>query len=75
MGALYVRSPSLFFEWLVNNNFGRFFGFARLGTRNPTGFYAETLLWYALPALPLAMYATWVEGAIAKRKRRYQDSS
>ena len=60
MIALYARSPALFFEWLINNNFGRFFGFARLGTRNPTGFYAQTLLWYALPALPLAIYAVWI---------------
>ena len=60
MGALYARSPPLFFEWLVTNNFGRFFGFARIGTRNPTGFYAQTMLWYALPALPLAIYATWI---------------
>ena len=59
MAALYFRSPALFFEWFVNNNLGRFLGFSRLGPRNPPGFYAETLLWYALPALPLAAYAMW----------------
>jgi hypothetical protein len=44
---------------LVNNNFGRFLGFTRLGTRNMPGFYWYTLLWYALPSLPLASYAVW----------------
>lgn len=59
MGALYARSPELFRTWLVANNFGRFFGFVRLGTRNPDGFYELTLLWYALPALPLAAWTLW----------------
>ena len=59
MVALYMRSPDLFFEWFVNNNFGRFLGFARLGTRNAPGFYVYTLLWYAFPALPLAGYTAW----------------
>ena len=59
MSALYARSPNLFSVWLVDNNFGRFLGFVRLGTRNPPGFYAYTLLWYALPVLPLAGYAGW----------------
>lgn len=59
MTALYMRSPELFRTWLVANNFGRFFGFVRLGTRNADGFYELTLLWYALPALPLALWALW----------------
>jgi 4-amino-4-deoxy-L-arabinose transferase-like glycosyltransferase len=59
MCALYARSPALFFEWLVTNNFGRFMGFEQIGPRNPTGFYAYTLPWYAFPALPLAAYAVW----------------
>ncbi|MGH8802034.1 MAG: HNH endonuclease [Casimicrobiaceae bacterium] len=45
MGALYVRSPKLLGIWLVDNNFGRFFGFVRLGTLNPERFYELTLLW------------------------------
>jgi hypothetical protein len=61
MRALYGRSPALFHEWLVNNNFGRFLGFSDLGPpANPWGFYAHTLLWYAFPALPLAGYALWI---------------
>jgi 4-amino-4-deoxy-L-arabinose transferase-like glycosyltransferase len=60
MHALYMRSPALFHEWLVNNNFGRFLGFSNLGPpANPFGFYASTLLWYAFPALPLAGFALW----------------
>ena len=61
IGALYARSPWLFVDWFVNNNLGRFFGFSHLGTRNPPGFYAVTLVWYALPALPLAIYAAWMD--------------
>lgn len=59
MIALYLRSPELFRTWLVSNNLGRFFGFVRLGTRNPDGFYEFTLIWYALPALPLAAWTLW----------------
>ena len=59
MYALYARSPALFHEWLVTNNFGRFLGFEHIGPRNSRGFYAYTLLWYAFPALPLAAYAVW----------------
>jgi 4-amino-4-deoxy-L-arabinose transferase-like glycosyltransferase len=60
MHALFVRSPALFNEWLVTNNFGRFLGFVSIGpARNPPGFYAYTLLWYAFPALPLAGLAVW----------------
>jgi 4-amino-4-deoxy-L-arabinose transferase-like glycosyltransferase len=59
MGALYTRSPDLFREWLVTNNFGRFLGFTRIGPHTPAGFYAYTLLWYAFPALPLSGLALW----------------
>ena len=59
MSALYARSPDLFHEWLVINNFGRFFGFTRIGPHAPPGYYAYTLLWYAFPALPLAGLALW----------------
>jgi len=59
MSALYARSPDLFHEWLVINNFGRFFGFTRIGPHAPPGYYAYTLLWYAFPALPLAGLTLW----------------
>jgi 4-amino-4-deoxy-L-arabinose transferase-like glycosyltransferase len=58
--ALYRRSPDLFHEWLVLNNFGRFFGFSNLGpTPTVAGFYVQTLLWHAFPALPLAAWTAW----------------
>ena len=59
MYALHARSPELFREWLVVNNFGRFLGFTRIGPHAPPGYYGYTLLWYAFPALPLAGYAVW----------------
>jgi len=59
MHALYARSPALFHEWFVLNNFGRFLGFTRIGPHAPPGYYGYTLLWYAFPALPLAGYAVW----------------
>ncbi|HKE39868.1 MAG TPA: glycosyltransferase family 39 protein [Casimicrobiaceae bacterium] len=57
--ALYDRSPALFGEWFITNNFGRFFGFTRIGPHNAPGFYEGELLWYAFPALPLSAWALW----------------
>ena len=59
MYALYARSPTLFAEWFVTNNLGRFFGFTRVGPHNPPGFYAASLAWYLFPASPLAAWAIW----------------
>ena len=59
MIELYDRSPELFYVWLVDNNFGRFFGFVRLGVHNPPGFYAYTVIWYAVPCLPLIASVAW----------------
>jgi 4-amino-4-deoxy-L-arabinose transferase-like glycosyltransferase len=66
MLMLYERSPDLFHRWFVDNNFGRFLGFVRLGTRNPPLFYAEVLPWFTFPAFPLAgwtLWCAWREGA------------
>jgi len=57
--ALYVRSPELFYTWLVTNNFGRFLGFTDNNLCQPRFFYAYTIIWYAFPALPLAGWAIW----------------
>lgn len=59
MAALYTRSSTLFAEWFVTNNLGRFFGFTRIGPHNAPGFYERALLWYAFPALPLAAWSVW----------------
>jgi len=57
--ALYQRSPELFMQWFWINNIGRFFGFAHLGASTEPWFCAETLLWFAFPALPLALWTAW----------------
>ena len=53
---LYFRSPSLFREWLIVNNFGRFAGTSGLGPKNVPFFYFRLLPWFALPVLPLALW-------------------
>jgi hypothetical protein len=58
---LYLRSPELFMEWFWVNNWGRFFGFIRLGPDSDHWFYLINLPWYAWPALPIALWALWRE--------------
>jgi 4-amino-4-deoxy-L-arabinose transferase-like glycosyltransferase len=57
--ALYERSPQLFHDWLVVNNFGRFTGTADLGPENDHFMYVKILPWFALPALPIAAWGAW----------------
>jgi 4-amino-4-deoxy-L-arabinose transferase-like glycosyltransferase len=57
--ALYARSPDLFREWLVVNNFGRYTGSANLGPELDHWMYVKLLPWFALPALPLAACSAW----------------
>jgi len=57
--ALYERSPRLFHEWLVVNNFGRFTGTADLGPENDHLMYIKLLPWFAMPALPIAAWSAW----------------
>ena len=57
--ALYQRSPELFHEWLVVNNFGRYTGGARLGPEHDHWMYLKILPWFALPAAPLAAWSAW----------------
>jgi 4-amino-4-deoxy-L-arabinose transferase-like glycosyltransferase len=57
--ALYQRSPALFHEWLVVNNFGRFTGAADLGPEHDHLMYAKILPLFALPLLPLALWNAW----------------
>jgi 4-amino-4-deoxy-L-arabinose transferase-like glycosyltransferase len=54
---LYLRSPALFADWFWLNNVGRFIGFsvARLGAAHDRFFWFQTLPWFAIPALPLAL--------------------
>ncbi len=57
--ALYNKSPVLFNEWLMVNNFGRFLGSNEIGPPADSAHYLRILPWYALPALPLAAWAVW----------------
>ena len=56
---LYQSFPTLFHEWLWDNNFGRFFGTNRLGPSADAVHYLLILPWYAFPALPLALWVLW----------------
>jgi len=57
--ALYNKAPALFNEWLIVNNFGRFLGSNDIGPTADSAHYLRILPWYALPALPLAVWALW----------------
>jgi 4-amino-4-deoxy-L-arabinose transferase-like glycosyltransferase len=57
--ALYSKSPALFNDWLMVNNFGRFLGKNEFGPAADTAHYLRILPWYALPALPLAAWTLW----------------
>jgi 4-amino-4-deoxy-L-arabinose transferase-like glycosyltransferase len=55
--ALYRISPALFSDWLSQNNFGRFLGYAPdyLNAVKDTNFWRTTLWWTTFPLLPLAL--------------------
>ena len=63
---LYQRSPALFHEWFVVNNFGRFTGEAGLGGVLDHLHYAKALVWFGLPAWPIAAWAVWKRESSAK---------
>jgi len=63
---LYQRSPALFHEWFVVNNFGRFTGEAGLGGVLDHLHYAKALVWFGLPTWPIAAWAVWKRQATAK---------
>ncbi|MEO7852800.1 MAG: hypothetical protein ABIR94_11195 [Rubrivivax sp.] len=56
---LYEQAPELFSEWLVTQNFGRFFGTVRLGPQSDHMFYLKNIAWIAWPAFPLAAWTVW----------------
>jgi 4-amino-4-deoxy-L-arabinose transferase-like glycosyltransferase len=65
---LYQRSPELFQQWFWENNFGRFLGRNQLGPKSVPGQYLGVLIWYAMPAWPLAAWAVW------SRRRELRDT-
>lgn len=56
---LHRHSPALFHEWFWVNNFGRFTGEAGLGGVLDHTHYLKALVWFGLPAWPLALWTAW----------------
>jgi 4-amino-4-deoxy-L-arabinose transferase-like glycosyltransferase len=63
---LHRQSPELFHEWFWVNNFGRFTGEAGLGGVLDHLHYAKAMVWFGLPAWPLALWAMWQREASGK---------
>ncbi len=65
--VLYAKSPALFNEWFIDNNFGRFLGASKLGLSNKIGMNDSrcnfVLLLPAItwPAFPLGCWLLWKE--------------
>ena len=57
--ALYLRSPVDFIEWFWYQNLGRFLGYSHVGREFSWTFYFVHLPWFALPSLPIALWAIW----------------
>ena len=56
---LHRHSPALFHEWFWVNNFGRFTGESGLGGVLDHAHYLKALIWFGLPAWPLALWTIW----------------
>jgi 4-amino-4-deoxy-L-arabinose transferase-like glycosyltransferase len=62
--ALWLRSPALFTEWIIDNNFGRFItipGHDVHGPHDMRGYMFLLLPWYAFPASVFALWTFWKE--------------
>ena len=57
--ALYLRSPAVFAQWLDAQSLTRFFGMTAASAPTEPFYYVKNLLWFAWPALPLAVWALW----------------
>lgn len=68
--ALWLRDPSLFYEWFWENNIGRFLGFSitKLGAEAEPGAWLFTLPWFLFPAWIYAVGSLWRERAAAWRE-------
>jgi 4-amino-4-deoxy-L-arabinose transferase-like glycosyltransferase len=60
--ALYERSPAFFAQWYSAQDIARFFGRATSSAAVEPLYYLKNLLWFAWPALPLALWTLWVRG-------------
>jgi 4-amino-4-deoxy-L-arabinose transferase-like glycosyltransferase len=57
--ALYLRSRVLFIEWFWYENLGRFLGYSHVGRKFSPLYYIINLPWFALPSLPISLWALW----------------
>lgn len=63
--AVWLRSPALFKEWIIDNNFGRFIhveGHDVHGPKAVRGYMLGVIPWYAFPASAFAVWTLWREG-------------
>jgi 4-amino-4-deoxy-L-arabinose transferase-like glycosyltransferase len=58
--ALYMRDPALFERWREAQDLSRYLGFAPGSPPVEPLYYLKNLLWFAWPALPLALWTLWV---------------
>ncbi|HEY6011975.1 MAG TPA: glycosyltransferase family 39 protein, partial [Nitrospirota bacterium] len=70
--ALYQRSPALFKEWFFFQNLGRFFGVSLVGQKFEYFYYLMLLTWFALPSLPIALWAVWRQKGEWKERKDLQ---
>jgi 4-amino-4-deoxy-L-arabinose transferase-like glycosyltransferase len=58
--ALEVRDPELFEQWREGQSLAAFFGLAPGSPPAEPLYYVKNLLWFAWPALPLALWTLWL---------------
>ena len=59
---LYLRAPAFFAQWREAQDPSRFLGLAPGSPPVEPLYYLKNLLWFAWPALPLALWTVWVRG-------------
>ena len=58
--ALYWRDPAALAQWLAAQDVTRLFRLAAGASESDPLYYAKNLLWFAWPALPLALWTLWL---------------
>ena len=58
--ALYLRDPAAFSQWFAAQDITRLFGLAPDAPESEALYYTRNLLWFAWPALPLALWTLWL---------------
>jgi len=60
--AMYWRDPAIFALWSEGQSIARFLGIAAGSPPAEPFYYLKNLLWFAWPALPLALWTLWLRG-------------